>query len=185
MATKKLKLLFSGLVTLLLIVFYFVFVTKVGSVLLLVLESLGLLFLAVLAFVGFALYKNKTGDWLLFTTATLSIINLILLWHFSNVYSFTLVILSLLLLLLNFPCGCCSSCKDDVCDLPPPEPVVPEPKKEVSVSKKAAFVASSRSKLYHSPKCDWAKKINPRGKLKFNSKEEAWEKGYRAHDCAQ
>jgi len=59
-----------------------------------------------------------------------------------------------------------------------------KPAKRVA-GKNGKFVASSRSKIYHKPSCDWAKKINPKGKLTFKSKEEAWEKGYRAHSCVK
>jgi|SRR3989344_7327816 len=45
------------------------------------------------------------------------------------------------------------------------------------------LVASSASNIYHEPKCEWAKKIVKQRRVWFNSKEEAWEKGYRAHSC--
>ena len=45
------------------------------------------------------------------------------------------------------------------------------------------LVASKASNIYHEPKCDWAKKIVKHRRVWFNSKEEAWEKGYRAHSC--
>lgn len=45
------------------------------------------------------------------------------------------------------------------------------------------FLASSSSNYYHSPKCDWAKKINPKRRVWFNSKEEAKKKGYKMHSC--
>jgi len=45
------------------------------------------------------------------------------------------------------------------------------------------FVASSNSEYYHSPKCDWAKKINEKRRVWFNSKEEAKKKGYKMHSC--
>ncbi len=32
---------------------------------------------------------------------------------------------------------------------------------------------------------DWAKKIRKARQLWFNTKEEAWEKGFKAHDCIQ
>jgi len=57
-----------------------------------------------------------------------------------------------------------------------------------SVSRKTSFtpgklVASKRSNVYHLPKCEWAKKISKERRVWFKSKEEAWEKGYKAHSC--
>ena len=47
------------------------------------------------------------------------------------------------------------------------------------------FVASRQSNTYHFPRCDWAKKIYKARQVWFKSKEEAWEKGYRAHSCIE
>ena len=63
-------------------------------------------------------------------------------------------------------------------------------KKEKKVSKSAAtfspgkYVASARSNLYHEPKCEWAKKIKKDRRLWFTEKEEAWQKGFKAHNCS-
>ena len=65
-----------------------------------------------------------------------------------------------------------------------------EMKKEKKVSKSAAtfspgkYVASARSNLYHEPKCEWAKKIKKDRRLWFTEKEEAWQKGFKAHNCS-
>jgi len=45
------------------------------------------------------------------------------------------------------------------------------------------YVASKNSNNYHEPKCDWAKKIVKVRRVWFATKEEAWEKGYKAHSC--
>lgn len=62
--------------------------------------------------------------------------------------------------------------------------------KNMPVSKAAKYspgkyVASRNSNRYHEPKCDWAKKIRSERRVWFESKEEAWEKGFRAHDCVK
>jgi hypothetical protein len=49
--------------------------------------------------------------------------------------------------------------------------------------KPGKYVASQRSNIYHEPKCDWAKKIHPSRRVWFASKEDAWEKGYKSHEC--
>jgi methylphosphotriester-DNA--protein-cysteine methyltransferase len=47
------------------------------------------------------------------------------------------------------------------------------------------YIASKSSNVYHEPKCDWAKKIHKSRQLWFASKEEAWEKGFKAHSCVK
>ncbi len=47
------------------------------------------------------------------------------------------------------------------------------------------YVASNRSNQYHEPICDWAKKIRPERQLWFKEKENAWERGFRAHSCVK
>ncbi len=57
------------------------------------------------------------------------------------------------------------------------------PNQPATVYSPGKLVASKASNIYHEPKCDWAKKIVKHRRVWFNSKEEAWEKGYRAHSC--
>ncbi|MDP3990204.1 MAG: hypothetical protein Q8Q01_03285 [archaeon] len=47
------------------------------------------------------------------------------------------------------------------------------------------FVASKNSNVYHVPKCEWAKKIAPIRQVWFMAKENAWEKGLKAHSCVE
>jgi len=47
------------------------------------------------------------------------------------------------------------------------------------------YVASSKSNVYHEPKCEWAKRIDSNRRVWFAEKADAWEKGYRAHACVQ
>ena len=61
-------------------------------------------------------------------------------------------------------------------------------KKTSSISVKHSpgkFVASKNSNVFHVPKCEWAKKIAKIRQLWFATKEEAWEKGYKSHNCVQ
>lgn len=57
-----------------------------------------------------------------------------------------------------------------------------EKKVEVKYSP-GKYVASSRSNIFHEPKCEWAKKIAKQRRTWFNSKEEAFEKGLKTHSC--
>ncbi|GEM_PF-1080182 len=47
------------------------------------------------------------------------------------------------------------------------------------------YIASKYGNTYHEPKCEWAKKINKAHQVWFAVKENAWEKGYKAHSCVQ
>jgi len=45
------------------------------------------------------------------------------------------------------------------------------------------YVASSKANKFHSPKCDWAKKIRKKNQVWLNSKEDAQSKGFEADKC--
>lgn len=62
----------------------------------------------------------------------------------------------------------------------------PDKKKPANVEtyyEPGKYVASSSGKKYHVAKCDWAKKINPKRRFWFDSKEEAEKKGFKACEC--
>lgn len=52
-------------------------------------------------------------------------------------------------------------------------------------NKTGMFVASKNSKIYHLPDCNYAKKIKEENKIYFKSAEEAREKGFSPHSCAE
>ena len=61
-----------------------------------------------------------------------------------------------------------------------------ENKKEeevVSEHKPGKYVASKMGKTYHAPKCDWAKRIQKKNRVWFDSKDEAKKAKLKAHDC--
>jgi hypothetical protein len=45
------------------------------------------------------------------------------------------------------------------------------------------FIASKTGSVYHSSKCDWAKKISNKNQIWFQDKEEAKKAGYKEHNC--
>ncbi len=47
------------------------------------------------------------------------------------------------------------------------------------------YLASNRSNVYHQAKCEWANNINPKNRVWFQDKEDAWEKGFKSHDCVK
>ena len=61
-----------------------------------------------------------------------------------------------------------------------------EPKHEPNVEKTFSpgkFVASKKANKFHSPKCDWALRINKENQIWFNSRQEAEAKGLEADKC--
>jgi len=45
------------------------------------------------------------------------------------------------------------------------------------------YIASKTGTKFHSPKCDWGKKVKKSNAVWFNTKEEAKKAGYKADDC--
>lgn len=52
-------------------------------------------------------------------------------------------------------------------------------------NKTKSFVASKNSKVYHSPDCQYAKRIKDKNKIWFKSAKEAEEMGYKPHSCVK
>ncbi|MBT3298739.1 hypothetical protein HN385_07445 [archaeon] len=207
MRNSKLKLVLSAVAVLLLLLSYLNVLFNFSGKLL-ALESVGLIILSLFAIFGLGSSRSNCGSKCLFTLGTLNVINIILLWYIVNIFSVLIFVTTMFLLVVTFPkrsnfCSCSDYCDEPMCDIKIVEPmsqdinqgthsmVFPVNDKEKSKVKKSAlkkevnYVASNRSKIYHKPSCDWAKKINPKGKLTFENKEDAWEKGYRAHSCAK
>lgn len=45
------------------------------------------------------------------------------------------------------------------------------------------FVASKTGTMYHTPKCEWAKRIKKSNRVWFNTHQEAKKAGYKKHSC--
>ncbi|MFH1276088.1 MAG: hypothetical protein ABIH82_03175 [Candidatus Woesearchaeota archaeon] len=177
------------------------------------LEFVGVIFLLVLTLIGFSAY-NSWGERVLFFVFLFYMCNLVLMWYFFRDLYVVLLIITLFGFLLSVPKKCVGRCKDSCCSTQEPhsevfdpvietktveksvqkhveEPVEATVKKEVTKTKARAkhspgkFVASKNSNNYHEPKCEWAKKIKPARMVWFKSKEEAWDKGYKAHTCVK
>ena len=66
-------------------------------------------------------------------------------------------------------------------------------KKEAKVSEKkiektftpGKYIASITGAKFHSPKCDWAKKVKKSNAVWFDNKEDALKAGYKADDCVK
>ncbi|MBW3014854.1 hypothetical protein KY330_00370 [Candidatus Woesearchaeota archaeon] len=52
-----------------------------------------------------------------------------------------------------------------------------------SEHKPGKYIASKTGSSYHSPKCDWAKRIKKANRVWLNDKVEAKKQGYKPHDC--
>ena len=151
-------------------------------------ELAGLLFLLLLSVVGFVQY-HKWGERAVFFVFLFYLSNLVLIGYFYGSLYLVILLASLFGFLVSLPTRSSPSKKDEksasavpspVRDVPKPAEEAPKPKATFSPGK---YVASKRSNVYHEPKCEWAKKIQKERRLWFVSKEEAWEKGYKAHGC--
>lgn len=62
-----------------------------------------------------------------------------------------------------------------------------EAKKEITEKtfKPGKYIASKTGLKFHSPKCDWAKKIKKENVVWFDSKEDAIEAGYKEDECVK
>ena len=154
--------------------------------------SLEIAALAVFMVLALSGYLSKRGERVFFIFFSLYTLNLILLWYFVGVLYVILLLLSLAGFFLAFP-----RLAMPPLSLPPKpkEPYsqvfdAPLPDKKTLPEKKVSFspgkyLASKMGNTYHEPKCEWAKKIAKERRVWFVSKEEAWEKKYKAHGCVR
>ncbi|MBT4936226.1 hypothetical protein HOL21_01130 [Candidatus Woesearchaeota archaeon] len=165
------------------------------------LELVGFVVLLVLSFVGLAGYFTRWGERVLFFVFLLYIINLLLIWYFTDSLYMILVVIALIGFLFSIPKRASSKKPEETFVDKEPHSVIfdaPEPPQKTSVTKKTVskskpktefspgkFVASKNGKVYHLPKCEWAKRIAKNSHVWFKKKEDAWEKGYRAHNCIE
>ena len=166
-------------------------------------EVAGLAVLALLMLVGCAGYGKAWGERVFFFFFVLSMGNVVAIWYFFGSLYMTLLLLAALGFLLS------------VMSVPksPEPPAFPEqppkdagksgakgvegkaettktapPQKETAAEVKhtpGKYVASSRGTVYHAPKCEWARKISRNGRVWFAGKDEAVEKGFKAHGCVE
>jgi hypothetical protein len=175
------------------------------------LELLGFLFLLVLALIGFIGYAKVWGERVLFFVFLFYLVNLVLVWRYTDGISFLLLFLALIGFLMAVPKKVCSSCEPESEVVPQLVSEVGEPHSEVFnvpavkveekapkvVAKKVAakkpaakhspgkYVASNMSNVYHEPKCEWAKRIKSDRLIWFKDKREATNKKYRKHACVK
>ena len=191
------KLLFYA-VLLLIIFFGFigVFVNDAGWFL--GLEVVGFFFLLFLSLIALIGYNSSWGERVLFFVFLFYMANLVLVWFFVGPLYLVLLFLGLLGFLISAPrrkySSSCGS-KPKVKNVEQTVIVEEEPHSEVfeeapqparSVRKQVRhspgkYVASKRGKYFHEPKSEWAKKITKSNQLWFATKEEAYNKGYKAH----
>lgn len=175
------------------------------------LEVVGLVIITFISLIGLTFSKDRAGAGFLFMVGLLATINFLLITLIGRAMHGWLFVVAVLLLLVNLFPGKKERIKkvqkDNIKEMDEQEnefdhsqvfdPVKKNtkevanttntvPLKSQSTKKSSGrFVASKRSSIYHSPKCEWAQKINPERKLSFQTKEDAWEKGYKAHDCVK
>ncbi|MEK6901215.1 MAG: hypothetical protein AABX37_02635 [Nanoarchaeota archaeon] len=167
------------------------------------LELMGFFILLALTVAGLVGYASFWGKNVLFFMFLLYIINLALLWLYLKDMYFVLLILAVIGFLLSIPSRVSHPPKKSLEERKDfekepsasaggePHSMVFEPAaKEEKKSKKATasftpgkYIASSRSNVYHAPKCEWGNNIALDHRVWFAGKEEAWQKGFRGHSC--
>tara|TARA_Y100000310_G_scaffold89923_1_gene87130 strand:+ start:82334 stop:82870 length:537 start_codon:yes stop_codon:yes gene_type:complete len=172
------KLLIYGVV-LFALLYSLVKILIVGTPIFFRLELFGLLFLVACIFIGFLMY-DKWGEHLFFFVFVLYLGNLAVIWFSGRSFHLLLALVTVFGIVLSVPR------KVHVNEMPLERPKVEvvdiDPKVLHSPGK---FVASKRSNIYHTPKCEWAKKIKTERRMWFKSKEDAWEKGLKKHQCVE
>lgn len=189
---NKCTLIFSGFLLLLLLMGLAGVLTTLQGlsfyVELLVLAALTLL--GILSFIG---YGNDRGKTVLFFVFVFYVANLVVLWHLKGFFYLVLLLLALLGFMVNLPVKKKRVKEVQQKEKDQPVKIVPygsPPQKEKEPEKKSAtfspgkYVASSKSNVYHEPKCEWAQKIKAK-KVWFSEKKDAEGKNYKAHGCVQ
>ena len=140
------------------------------------------------------------------------LVNLVLVWRYTDGISFLLLFLALIGFLMAVPKKVCSSCEPesevvpqfvseaseephsevfDVSEVEVEEEPVVKVTKKVAAKKPAVkhspgkYVASNMSNVYHEPKCEWAKRIKSDRLIWFKDKREATNKKYKKHICVK
>lgn len=178
--------LYSVLLSLLLYGLLKIIITVTGGIFFYV-ELLFFLLLIVLALSGFVLYNQPWGKQAFFFLFLLQLLNVAVLWYVEGKLFLTLLFLAIIGFLVSLSRKKKLQVKFDA---EQPSVVFDEPSKKESPKITAAFtpgkyVASARGNRYHEPKCDWAKKIADGRRIWFRGKEEARDKGYKAHGCVR
>lgn len=145
-------------------------------------EAIALFVLAIAALIVFFKLNSGKKVWAASVIFfALSLANWLYLYinggGFKNLsFILLLSLLGIVISMAKLPCRCDENEKYDESDKKRPANVETyyEPGK---------YVASSSGKKYHAPKCDWAKKINPKRRVWFDSKEEAEKKEFKACEC--
>ncbi len=158
--------------------------------------ELGILFIMIflVVFSIFVIYQNRRFGWVLLGFVLLLIILntffiLLLKGKFEAAQLTTLAFsfIGLLMVLFNI----IEKAKEQInietnIETGAHEEIKEVQEKETKLEKKFSpgkFVASKNANKFHSPKCDWAKRINKTNRMWFNSREEAESKGFRADTC--
>ncbi len=171
----------------------FAFVLELGILLIL---------MSVLAFAMFAIYNNKKWGWTILAAALiLLLLDAFFIFLLTGIFEtthMTIVFFSaigLAIALFNLKSGAQEYGESEeighreergyypyIDKIEPEELQKEEPKIEKTFTP-GKFIASKKANKFHSPKCDWARKISKSNQVWFNSGEEAKAKGFEADKC--
>ena len=165
-----------------------------------------LIFMFLIALSMFFVYHNKNWGWaVLGSTLILTLLNVLFIMLISKEAQVTqitttfFIVIGLILTAINLKWAGSSSgenkdyeetsnVKDDTHSMDNIEPKE-ETKtgiEEHSIAKTFSpgkFIASKKANKFHSPKCDWAKRISKSNQIWFGSRQDAESKGFEADKC--
>ena len=143
---------------------------------------LALLLIVMVALIG--VYNNLRWGYVLSSLLFAVILVDLLLIHFRNPAIGLAFFVTTVMAAVGFIISIVGI-KEDEIESEEPEPATG--KKEVEPKTKftpGKYVTSKRSDYYHTPKCDWAKKIKKNNQL-WLSDEEVKERGLKKHSCLE
>jgi len=131
-------------------------------------------------------YARGWGREVFLAVYLLYLLHLVLLWVAKDEFFITLALVALVGFFLSLPAKTTPKKNKEE----PPSMVFDAPKKAEAAEVKKTFIpgkylASHNSNVYHLPRCEWAKKIAKSRQVWFASKDDAWDKGYKGHECVE
>jgi len=162
-----------------------------------------LTFMFLLTFAMFFVFSNKRGSWgIIAIVLLLLLFNVFVIFLLTKKFTLAYVTSTLFALVGMVVAALNYSRKREVyteveekgkyyhtyIDKMEPKEAKAEAKAEAKVQKTFSpgkYVASKKANKFHSPKCDWAHRIDKANRVWFNSKEEAKSKGFEPDKCVE
>ncbi|MBW2989937.1 hypothetical protein KY358_06500 [Candidatus Woesearchaeota archaeon] len=150
-----------------------------------ILELLALTLLLLIAFIALIpAYSGSKGGWGFISGIFLAVLlNLLVIYIRTGMLNKTYLLTSLFAA-LGFVVSIINIKDDECCMCEGPFEEEKQDEEVYTNFDPGKYVASRTGKTYHTPKCDWAKKINKKNQVWFDSEEEA-KKDHKPHSCIE